>query len=538
MMEFVPAHLAVAPILIPLIAGALMLFFEDRERRLKTALSIISILALIATAVTLIQRVHGNGEAVGLVYLLGNWPAPIAINLVADRLSAVMLALTSVLALPALVFATERWEKVGPHFHSLFQFLLVGLNGAFLTGDLFNLFVFFEVMLAASYGLVLHGGGAVRVRAGLHYIAVNLVASLIFLIGIALVFGATGSLNFAEIGLRAGSLEGFARPALHVGLAMLGLAFLVKAGMWPLGFWLVPAYSSAAGPVAAIFAVLSKVGIYALLRLSLLVPDEGSAFGSVIIFIGGAATLAFASIGVLASQSMRRASAYFVLMSSGTLLATFGVSQPGSTAGALFYLVSSTLAVSAFFLVVELLEREQDAASSVLAVTLEAYGDGEEEVEPEEAEIGTIMPGAVAILGVSFALLSLVLIGLPPLSGFLSKFAILHAIMGPGAAGDGSVMRVFLAVLVVVSGLVALIALSRMGIRTFWAPVEPLNPRITLLETGPVLFLLGLLVALMMLAGPAMDLMVATAADLHDPGRYLDAVLGAERVPPFAEKRP
>jgi multicomponent K+:H+ antiporter subunit D len=539
-MDLSPAHLAVAPVLIPLFAGALMLFFDDRERRLKSALSFASILSLIAVSVMLIGRVHSGEERLGIVYLLGNWPAPIAINLVADRLSAIMLALTAFLALPAVTFATERWERVGPHFHSLFQFLLVGLNGAFLTGDLFNLFVFFEVMLAASYGLVLHGGGALRVRAGLHYIAINLAAALVFLIGIAMVVGSTGSLNMAEIAARASDLEGFAQPALHVGLAMLGLAFLVKAGMWPLGFWLVPAYSSAAGPVSAVFAILSKIGIYALLRLALLVPDEGAAFGSIVIFIGGAATLAFASIGVLASQSMKRATSYFILMSSGTLLAAFGISQAEITAGALFYLVSSTIAVSALFLVVELLEREQDSASAVLAVTLEAYGDGEEEKEAEEFEVGRIMPGSIAILGIGFSIVSLVLIGLPPFSGFLSKFAILDAIIGPGAAElDGFVlMRTMLAVLLVLSGIVALVALSRMGIRTFWAPVEPLVPRITVTETAPILFLLGLLLALTVMAGPAMDLFLATAQDLHDPYLYLDAVLGAERVPPFAESSP
>jgi multicomponent K+:H+ antiporter subunit D len=211
-MDTAPAHLVVLPILMPLIVGALMLFFEDRERRLKLALSIMSAIGLIVTAGVLLLRVHVADQPAALVYLLGNWPAPVAINLVADRLSVVMLGLTAVLALPALIFASERWERVGPHFHSLFQFLLVGINGAFLTGDLFNLFVFFEVMLAASYGLVLHGGGALRVRAGLHYIAVNLGASLIFLIGIAMVFGATGSLNMAEITLRAETLDGL--PAL------------------------------------------------------------------------------------------------------------------------------------------------------------------------------------------------------------------------------------------------------------------------------------------------------------------------------------
>ncbi|QDC00441.1 monovalent cation/H+ antiporter subunit D [Mesorhizobium sp. 8] len=535
-----PAHLVVAPILIPLVTGALMLFFEDRERRLKTALSLVSILALISIATALLNTVHGGGHAASLVYLVGNWPAPIAISLVADRLAAVMLLLTALLALPAMIFATQRWEKVGPHFHSLFQFLLVGLNGAFLTGDLFNLFVFFEVMLAASYGLALHGGGALRVRGGLNYIVVNLVASLIFLIGIAMVFSAAGSLNMAEIALRAESMQGFALPALHVGLAMLGLAFLIKAGMWPLGLWLVPAYSAAAGPVAAVFAILSKVGVYALLRLALLVPNEGIAFGSLVIFIGGVATLVFASIGILASQSLKRAAGYFVLMSSGTLLAAFGMSQSAVTAGALFYMLSSTLAVGAFFLVVELIEREQDAASSVLAVTMEAYGEGEEDMEEEEAEVGRTMPGAVAILGIGFCLLAMVLIGLPPLPGFLAKFAILTALLGPEASvpAASNFMRGTLAVLLIASGVVSLVALSRAGIRVFWAPVEPFLPRITVTETAPILYLLGLLIALVLAAGPAMNLFLATADDLHHQVRYLDAVLGAERVPPFAEAHP
>lgn len=531
-----PSHLTILPILIPLFAGALMLFFDERERRLKTVLSVVSIASILGVSIALLARVHAGDEALALVYLLGNWPAPVAINLVVDRLAAVMLILASSLALPAILYATERWDRMGSHFHTLFQFLLVGLNGAFLTGDLFNLFVFFEVMLAASYGLVLHGGGPQRVRSGLHYITVNLGSSLIFLIGIAMVFGATGSLNMAEIALRAEALEGFSRPILHVGLAMLGLAFLVKAGMWPLCHWLVPAYSAAAGPVAAVFAMLSKVGIYALLRLALLLPGEGQAFGSLIIFIGGAATLAFASVGLLASQSMKRASAYLILMSSGTLLAAFGISVPGGTAGALFYLVSSTLAVSAFFMLVELLEREQqDMASGVLAVTQEAYGDGEA-ADEEELEVGQIMPAAVAVLGVGFALLALVLVGLPPLSGFLAKFAILTAILGPGSVEVGATgaKPMILAMLLLLSGLVALIALSRIGIRTFWAPIEPFTPRVTVVETAPILILMAMLVALAAFAGPAMDLLLATADDLHHPARYLSAVLGAERVPPYA----
>ncbi|MDX6804965.1 monovalent cation/H+ antiporter subunit D [Terrihabitans rhizophilus] len=534
-MEVAPQHIVIAPVLIPLIAGALMLFFDDRQRQLKAAIGIASTLALLVTAGMLLLRVHHH-DAVALVYLLGNWPAPIAINLVADRLSSIMVAVTALLALPALVFSMQRWERSGPHFHSLFQFLLMGLGGAFLTGDLFNLFVFFEVMLAASYGLVLHGSGAARVRSGLHYIAINLVASLIFLVGIALVFGATGSLNLAEISQKAVQLTGFSEPALRVGLAMLGLAFLIKAGMWPLGFWLVPAYSAAAAPVAAIFAVLSKVGVYALLRLSLLASAEGEAFGAMLIFVGGSLTLVFASIGILASQSLPRAAAYFVLMSSGTLLATFGMSDPGSTAGALFYLISSTLAVSGLFMIVELLEREQGAAANVLAVTMEAYG-GAEPGADEETEVGRVIPGALAVLGISFSLLALVLIGLPPLTGFLAKFAILHAVIGLPSVESGGTgnQAAILASLLIISGLTAMIALVRMGIRIFWAPVESFQPRVTVLEIAPILFLAAVLVAMSVGAGTVMSLVTDAAGDLHQPSRYLDAVLGAGRVPPYAE---
>ena len=153
------------------------------------------------------------------------------------------------------------------HFHPLFQIQLMGLNGAFLTADLFNLFVFFEVLLAASYGLLLHAPGRTRVGAGLHYIAINLVASSFFLIGAALLYGVTGTLNFADLAARIPEVAADDQAVLHVAVAVLAVAFLTKAAIWPMGFWLVPAYSAAGAPVAALFAIMTKVGIYAVLRL-------------------------------------------------------------------------------------------------------------------------------------------------------------------------------------------------------------------------------------------------------------------------------
>ncbi len=190
-MNSFPSHIVIAPILVPLITGAILLFIDERKRKTKAAISFISTLVLLAVSIGLFIEVNStvNTEIAAIistgVYLLGNWPAPFGIVLVADRLSGLMVLLVSLLAIPSLVYSLAKWHKSGAHFHSLFHLMLMGVNGAFLTGDLFNLFVFFEVMLAASYGLLLHGSGQLRVKAGLHYVAINLVAALFFLIASA-----------------------------------------------------------------------------------------------------------------------------------------------------------------------------------------------------------------------------------------------------------------------------------------------------------------------------------------------------------------
>ena len=469
-----PEHLVIAPIVVPLVAGALLLFFDDRKRRLKATASVVVVVVLLAVSISLLRIAHA-GEGRVAVYLLGNWPPPFAIVLVLDRLSAMMLALTAALALPALIFSLARWHKAGPHFHTLFLFLLVGLDGAFLTGDLFNLFVFFEVMLAASYA------------------------------------------------------------------AVLGIAFLMKAGIWPLSFWLPSAYTAAAAPVAATFAIMSKVGIYVLLRLSLLFFGERAGpsvgFGWEVLLFGGMATIAFGAIGVLASKRLGQIAGFSVLVSSGTLLASISVSQTGVTAGALFYLVSSTLTMGAFFLLIELVERGQDATANVPAVTVEAYCEGNESDEEDE-EVGIAFPGTIAALGISFAACGILLAGLPPLSGFVAKFAILSAMLNPeGLAQDGTIPPVswWLVTLIILSGLSALIAMSRAGIRAFWAPVEPSPPRVLLVEMAPVATLLALTLAFTLEAGPAMRFMEATEASLRSPSAYVDGVMEAPRAAPGQE---
>ncbi|WP_081650268.1 monovalent cation/H+ antiporter subunit D [Azospirillum brasilense] len=523
-------HLVIAPIIIPLLVGAVLMLIDERRRALKATLGVVSASALLALAVLLLyltDHTATGADATVRVYRLGDWPSLFGIVLVLDRLSAMMLVLTGILGLSALVFALARWQKAGAHFHSLFQFQLMGLNGAFLTGDLFNLFVFFEIMLAASYGLALHGSG-LALRAGLHYIAINLAASLLFLIGVSMIYGVSGTLNMAELAVRIAAVAPEDRGLLEAGAAILGVAFLIKAGMWPLGFWLPNTYTTVGAPSAAIISILSKVGIYAIIRIWLLVFGDSAGtsagFGGHWLLIGGVLTIAFGSIAVLATQNLARLAGASVLVSSGTLLAAIGAGQVAVTGGALFYMTSSVLAIAGLFLLIELVERGRMVGADVLAVTREAFGEGEDEESDDDDAIGVSIPAIMAILGIAFMACALLLAGLPPLSGFLAKFAILAPMLAQGTEGLPFTTWALMAALIL-SGLATVVAMSRTGIDVFWASPAGDLPRVRLVELGPVMLLLALCVALTVQAGPVMRYMEDTARSLHGPERYVQGVM-------------
>lgn len=521
-MSLWPQHLVIVPVVLPLFAGALMLLIDEHRWRLKGGIAVATTLLLVAAAIGLLRLVDTTAAQ---VYRLGDWPAPFGIVLVADRLSVLMVLLAGVLGLAAVLFSLDRWQRAGPRFQALVQFLLMGVNGAFLTGDLFNLFVFFEVFLAASYGLALYGSGTARVRASLHYIAINLTASLLFLLGASLIYSVAGTLNMADLAVRVGAIAAGERVLLESGAAFLGIAFLVKAGMWPLCFWLPGTYAAAAAPVAALFAILTKIGVYAVLRMWLLLFGDGSGgaagFGGDWLLIGGMTTLAFGIVGVLASQELSRFASFSLLVSSGTLLAAVGAGQIAVTGAALYYLVVSTLSAGAFFLLIELVERGREAGANVLAVTAEALGDIDDAAEPEQ-EVGIVIPATMAVLGLSFVCCALLLAGVPPLPGFIAKFALLAALLAPNPV---SAPAWGLLVLLMLSGMAVIVATSRAGIRIFWASHERSVPRVRLIEIAPIALLLALCVALTVQAGPAMRYMQDTAQSLHAPRSYIEEVL-------------
>lgn len=561
MLGVISPHLIIAPVLLPMLGAVLMLVLGKQKRDVLAGMNVGVCLLELMLALMLFWAVHHEAgpaspgqvpETIGGlgVYLPGNWPAPFGIVLVLDRLSSAMLLLTAIMAIAAIVFAVARWERIGVHFHPLFQMQLMGLNGAFLSGDLFNLFVFFEVLLAASYALLLHAPGRARVSAGLHYIAINLVASSFFLLGAALLYGVTGTLNLADLAVHLSRAIPSDQALLYAGVALLALAFLTKAAIWPIGFWLVPAYSAAGAPVAALFTLMTKVGIYALFRLWSLGfggQAEVLRWGRVGLIVAGLATIVFGTLGLLQARQLRRLNGFGVMMTSGTLLAVLGFDQPAVTSGALYYLFSSTLAAGTLFLLIELIDRSRllesefphpDDADPIPFFVDEVELSRDTNLdEHQKALTGRVIPAETAFLGLAFMLCTLLLTGMPPGSGFIGKFMMLSGLLSELdglLAGDMwmGILAWILLALVLLSGLAALIAYSRTGIRMFWTPRDRPAARLTVLECLPIALLLGLSVLMVVRAAPLTRYLQATAVSLKDPRAYVKAVLGTRPLPP------
>jgi multicomponent K+:H+ antiporter subunit D len=494
-------HALIAPVVLPLIAAALLLWTERAAPRWQGPIGLAAAAALLAIALLLLAQADGGAPQ---VYLAGNWPAPFGIVLVLDRLSALMLLLTAILGLAALSHALGAEARRGPHFHALFQFQLMGLNGAFLAGDLFNLFVFFELLLAASYGLLLHGGGAERLRAGFHYVVFNLAASALFLLAVSLIYSVAGTLNLADLALRAPRLGAADVPLLQAALLLLAVVFGVKAALLPLYFWLPATYAAAGAAVAALFAIMTKVGVYSIMRVSFLLPGGQDLLAPWLLPLG-LATLLLAACGALAAATLRGLAGYLVIASAGTLLAALGVGA-AALAASLYYLVHSTLAAAALFLLAE----RVGAARPGLADGIAAG------------------PRTGALPGVLFFLAAISLAGLPPLSGFVAKLALLRDTLGQPAMPWfwGSLLA---------AGLLVLLALARAGSLIFWkgeaADLPPAGSA-GLGGAGPARVwapLLALSSAALLLAGfaaPVQRYAAATAEQLGQPATYAAAVLG------------
>ncbi len=496
-------HLPVLPILIPMLAGALILLLERRGIIVQRIVAWTSILALLVVAGLLVDRAGEGGLS---VYLIGDWPARLGIALLVDRVAALMVMTTSLLAVASLLYACANWDRRALHFHALFQLQLAGLNGAFLTGDLFNLFVFFEVLLIASYGLMLSGGRSLRMRAGLHYVVFNIMASTLFLIALGLLYGLTGTLNMAEMAARVAA-DPADQAIIRSASAILLIVFCSKAALLPLYLWLPETYSRTPAAVVALFTVMTKLGVYAVLRVYTLVFAAGAGESASWVWpwlLGaGVITLVLASLGVLAGRTLRGTVAYLVIASAATLFIAISMHTGASIGAGLYYLAHSTFVTAALYLIVDLVRRQRGALADRLAASAPM---------PQRTLLGLLfLIGAVSVAG------------LPPLSGFIGKLALL------GSVPADQVWWIWATILI--TSLMTVVALSRVGSQIFWRgqndPVDPATTRPTAprrLEVAAAIMLLGFGIVLTVAAAPILDYTAAAGAQILATDEYLDQV--------------
>ncbi len=481
------------PVLTPIVAACVVLLHDGPRWRRGVMLGTSIFLVAVATWLLIIA----DGGAYR-VYRLGDWPVPIGIVLVLDRLSAAMLLLSAIVGVLGAWRASDGTDRAAPHFHTLYLLQLAGLNGAFLAGDLFNLFVFFELLLIASYALVVYGSTTPRLRAGVHYVVLNLAGSSLFLVAIGVLYGVAGSLNLADLAVRIAAAPASDTALLRSGALLLLVVFALKAAAAPLSFWLPGAYTAAAPAVAALFAIMTKVGVYAIIRTgTLLFGSEAGAVANVYApWLTGAAvaTIAVGALAAFGATSVVRMVAALLVVSVGTMLCAVALFTEQALAAALFYLVHSTLAAAAMFLVAGMVPTR----------------------ESTRVTTGTLFTiGALAIAGV------------PPLAGFLGKALILQA-TPPDARG----LWIWSAVLG--SSALAVIALARVGMASFWevATVQELHdeaPIRTRPSSGyPAGGALLVIILLTVFAGPAGDYSRRTAQQLVTENGYVQAVLSTQ----------
>ncbi|MFV5589638.1 monovalent cation/H+ antiporter subunit D [Acinetobacter variabilis] len=382
------------------------------------------------------------------VYTLSEWAAPFGIVLVLDQLSALMLVLTYALALPIVWYASKEWDIRGRYFHAMVHFLLMGLSGAFLTGDLFNLFVFFEILLMASYVLLLHGQGKARFQLGVHYVAINLLASAMFLIGLGMIYGSVGSLNMADVARLMPTLAGDEHKLAVAGGLMLFVVFGIKAAMLPVGLWLPKTYAVATTPVAALFTIMTKVGIYAIIRVNGTVFDDEYSHQILMncLLIIGVITSLYGAFGAIGTERLRRFVGFMILSSVGTILIAIAMNSTQAWAGALYYMVHSTLIGAAFYILCGWITSQRGEFKDHFKIAPQMKQN--------------------TLVSIVYFIIALMMAGLPPFSGFFGKVFILQA----SGQSEHQMLIIFTILLV---SLLSILAFTRVGFILFWRSSRP-----------------------------------------------------------------
>jgi multicomponent Na+:H+ antiporter subunit D len=501
-------ELVTLPLLIPLTAAAASLVAWGRHR-VQLAVAVGGSGALLVAAVALLLAVERNGP---LVVYVGSWPAPFGIVLVADIFSAIMVLLAAIVGFVIVLYSItgvdRRLEAFG--YYPLVLILLLGVCGAFLTGDLFNLYVWFEVMLIASFVLLSLGGDRPRIEGGLKYVALNLVSSILFLSGVGIVYGVAGTLNMADLALR---FDRLADPAVLTTVAMLFLvAFGIKAAIFPLFFGRPASYHTPPAAVSALFAgLLTKVGVYALIRVFTLLFDDDPGYTHTIILILAGLTMVAGVLGAVAEREFRRILSFHIVSQIGYMIMGLGLFTTFALAATVFYITHHILVKSALFLV-------SGAAAR--------FGDGTYKLE----RLGGLA-GRSLLLAFLFAVPAMSLAGLPPFSGFFAKLALIQAGF---EIGQYLIVGVAIAV-----SFLTLMSMMKIWSEAFWKPAptgldtsgDPADRGHHRGLLAPIAILAVLTIAIGFGAEPVFELSTRAAEQLMDPTVYIEAVLGADAMP-------
>jgi multicomponent Na+:H+ antiporter subunit D len=487
------------PILIPLaIAAACLLAW--RRRRFQRALALAGAAGHLGASLWLLSVVSGRGIQ---VVQIGNWIAPFGISLVADLLAAMMVVVTGLVGLAVTVYSPAtidaRREAFG--YYPLLHVLLAGVSGSFLTGDLFNLYVWFEVMLIASFVLMALGGEPGQIEGAFKYVTINLLSSALFLAAVGLLYGSTGALNMAHLAVNLRQ----APPGLSMVFAMLLLsAFGIKAAVFPLFFWLPASYHTPPAAVSALFAgLLTKVGVYALIRVFTLIFIQDPALTHKLILVLAGLTMVTGVLGAVAQSDFRRILSFHIISQIGYMIMGLGLFTPLALAASIFYVVHHIIVKTNLFLI-----------SGVVHRLSGSY---------DLSRLGGLYSSR-PLLGVLFLIPALSLAGLPPLSGFFAKLFLVQAGLEVGST-------LIVAVALVVS-LLTLFSMMKIWAEVFWkpgtAPIASVAPRQAVGLWGPVLLLALATTAIGVAVGPIFDLARRAADQLMFPEAYIRAVLGGQ----------
>ncbi len=492
--------LLVAPLLLPLLTAATTAILWRRPR-LQRAISLASSVLLLLAAVALLTRTLSHGP---LVSHMGAWPAPFGIALVVDTFSAIMLVITGLMAVAVAVYASGQdaaaRDRAG--FHPLFHGLLLGVTGAFATGDLFNLYVWFEVMLIASFGLLVLDRTREQLAGGLRYVALNLVGTTIFLLAVGLLLGLTGTLNMADLARTVPMVEN--QGAVAAVAVLLLIAFGAKAAVFPIFNWLPAAYHTASMPVAAIFAaLLTKVGVYAIIRVFTLIFAYDTGFFGPIVGVIAMATMVTGVLGAAAHYDVRRILSFHIISQIGYMLVGVALMTPLAIAGSVLYVIHHIVVKANLFLLAGAIR--QAGGSFALA------------------RLGGLWV-ARPLLGLLFLVPALSLAGVPPLSGFWAKLLVIRSSLEAGAW--------LLAAVALTVGLMTLFSMIKIWNEAFWkAAPEPMErrPQATtevFATFAPIVLLAATTLLIGLWTEPFMALSLAAADGLLDREGYIAAVVG------------